>query len=68
MDAVFAIVPGSTRLLEGIRLDDDARVSLVGEGPIRWDRRDTGVEVAAAGASTVAIRLEPRGAVRNMRE
>ena len=67
-DAVFAVVPGATRLLEDIRLDDEAIVSLVGEGPVRWDRRETGVELATARAGTVAIRLEPRRAVRNMRK
>lgn len=68
-DAVYAIVSGNgrtTTMLDDIRLDEDAKVSVLGEGPVRWEQRDLGVEVAAARASTFAVGIEPRRAVHNM--
>ncbi len=64
-DSVYAIVAGgsgSTTALDGIRLAKDATVSVLGEGPVRWEQRDTGVEVGAVrpGAFVVALPRRPK--------
>ena len=56
-DNVFAIVNSDVTMLEGIRLAEGVRVSVIGDGDIAWTQRDEGVELISAPKDLSVINL-----------